>query len=69
MRRPRVWHVPLKTGFDKAGGEGSVVPVQDQVDGGEGGEYLALIAKDVGWDDPDPEGIESGGGVEAVPCV
>ena len=61
-----VGHIPLKTGFNEAGGESPVVPVQDQVDGSECIGCLALIDEDVGWGDSNPEGIEGGGGVEVV---
>ena len=43
-----------------------MVLVQDQVGGSECTGCLALIGEDVGWGDSDPEGIEGGGGVEAV---
>ena len=62
MGRPRIGHVPLETSFNEARGEGLIVSIQDQVDGGESAERLALIVLGAGWDDPDPEGIEGGGG-------
>lgn len=69
MRRPSVGHVPLETGLDEARGERSVVPVQKQVDRGEGAESLALVIQDIRWDYPDPEGVEGGGGIEVVPGI
>jgi len=66
---PSIWQIPLETGLDKGNGEGSVVPVHDQVDGGKGTEGLALIAQDVGGDDSDPEGVEGGNRIDVVTGV
>jgi len=69
VRRPSVWQIPLEAGLDEGSGKGSVVPAHDQVDGGEGTKDLSLVAQDIGRNDSDPEGVESGGGVEAVAGV
>lgn len=66
---PSVWHIPLETGFDEARGECSIVPVQDEVDGGEGTKGLALVIQNIRWDDSNPEGVEVGRGIEAVSGV
>ena len=66
MRRPSIRQVPLETGLDKGGGEGSVVPVHNQVDGGKGTECLALVVQDIRGDDSDPEGVEGSDRVEVV---
>ena len=63
---PRIRQIPLKSGFDEARGEGPIVPVQDQVDGGKSPKGLRLIVQNIRWNDSDPEGIESSGGVEVV---
>ena len=66
VRRPSIRQVPLETGLDKGSGEGSVVPVHNQVDGGEGAKCLALAVQDIRGDDSDPEGVEGSDRVEVV---
>ena len=63
---PSIWKVPLETSLDEGSGNGSIVPVHDHVDGGEGTKGLALIAQYIRGNDSNPEGVESGDGVEAV---
>ena len=69
MGRPSVWQIPLETGLNEGSGEGSVVPVHHQVDGGKCTKGLALVAQDIGGNDSDPEGVEGGGGVVVVTGV
>ena len=69
VRWPSIWQIPLETSLDKSSGEGSVVPVHDQVDGGKGTEGLALISQYVRGDDSNPEGVEGGNGVNFVAGV
>jgi len=64
--RPSIWEVPLETGLDEGSGEGPVVPIHDQVDGGEGTEGLALIAQDFMGKDSNPERIEGSGREKVV---
>jgi len=66
---PSIRQIPLETSLDKSSGEGSVVPVHDQVDGGKGTKGLALVFQDVGGDDSNPEGVEGGNGVDVVTGV
>lgn len=66
---PSIRHIPLETGIDEGGGDGSVVFVHDQVDGSESTEGFALVAQDIRRDDSNPEGIEIGGGIEVVAGV
>ena len=67
--RPSIRQIPLETGLDKSRGEGPVIPVHHQVDGGEGTEGLALVVQD-GWGNySDPEGVEGGGRIEIVTGV
>lgn len=66
---PSVWHIPLETGFYKARGERSIVPVQDQVDRGKGTKGLALVIQDIRWDYPDPKRIEGGRRIKVVPGI